>query len=495
MGSKLNAFIAALIAAVIHYVYRRWTRDIARRESGCQPVTQVWSKEPFFGFDFQMSIHLDLPSLYRRHERLGKSFHVTPLNNISTICTIAPENIRIVNCEKGWGVQPMRLSGMEHFCGRGFLTTDGDIWQHSRKLLKPTFSKHNLIDLSVLSAEVDRLFLEIPEGAQTIDLQPHFYNMFLNTSLHFLLGVHPSDKHAGVPYESEVFIDAFHDAAFRTMLRIMLGRFWALAPKSRYLESCEIAHKFIDHYVDQALEEGPRLSTENSEKAAKQSMAQGLAAQTDDRESIRSQILQGMLASLETTSALLGNSIFLLARHPQYWQHIRAESKQRGSDLLNFDSLLNFKTVQNVLYESRLLALRLYPVFPLLARVALSDATLPVGGGINQTDRVYVPKGSSVVMSYFALHRDPLVFGNDVEDFRPERWESIRPEQWQFMPFGGGNRACLGQQKALVEAAYVLVRMASTFGTLQSRDNAPWKGELKLTCKSANGCKVALVKG
>lgn len=133
----------------------------------------------------------------------------------------------------------------------------------------------------------------------------------------------------------------------------MLGRFWALAPKSRYLESCEIAHKFIDHYVDQALEEGPQLSTENSEKAAKQSMAQGLAAQTDDRESIRSQILQGMLASLETTSALLGNSIFLLARHPQYWQHIRAESKQRGSDLLNFDSLLNFKTVQNVLYESR----------------------------------------------------------------------------------------------------------------------------------------------
>lgn len=131
----------------------------------------------------------------------------------------------------------------------------------------------------------------------------------------------------------------------------------------------------------------------------------------------------------------------------------------------------------------------------MLARVALSDATLPVGGGINQTDRVYVPKGSSVVMSYFALHRDPLVFGNDVEDFRPERWESIRPEQWQFMPFGGGNRACLGQQKALVEAAYVLVRMASTFGTLQSRDNAPWKGELKLTCKSANGCKVALVKG
>ena len=46
----------------------------------------------------------------------------------------------------------------------------------------------------------------------------------------------------------------------------------------------------------------------------------------------------------------------------------------------------------------------------------------------------------------------------------------------------------------LVEASYVLVQMAITFETLESRDNAPWKGEFKLTCKNSNGCKVALYK-
>ena len=95
-------------------------------------------------------------------------------------------------------------------------------------------------------------------------------------------------------------------------------------------------------------------------------------------------------------------------------------------------------------------------------------------------------------MSYYALHRDPAVFGDDVESFRPERWETIKPGQWEFMAFGGGNRACLGKQKVLVEAAHVLLRLAKTFTTLESRDDKPWKGELKLTCKSANGCKVAL---
>jgi len=97
-----------------------------------------------------------------------------------------------------------------------------------------------------------------------------------------------------------------------------------------------------------------------------------------------------------------------------------------------------------------------------------------------------------VTLSYYALHRDSSIFGADVEDFKPDRWKSIRCGQWDFMPFGGGQRACLGQQKALVEAAYVLVRLASVFPILESRDTEPWKGELKLTCKSANGCKIAL---
>jgi cytochrome P450 len=62
------------------------------------------------------------------------------------------------------------------------------------------------------------------------------------------------------------------------------------------------------------------------------------------------------------------------------------------------------------------------------------------------------------------------------------------------MGFGGGNRECLGQQKVLVEAAYVLVRLAKEFGRLESRDKEDWVGEMKLTCKSKNGCKLALYR-
>lgn len=139
--------------------------------------------------------------------------------------------------------------------------------------------------------------------------------------------------------------------------------------------------------------------------------------------------------------------------------------------------------------------MRLYPIFPILGRIALRDTKLPVGGGPAHDRPMFIPKGSMVIMGHYALHRDPEVFGDDVETFRPERWSSIKPAQWEFLGFGGGNRACLGQQKATIEASYALSRLARAIDKLESRDSQDWKGELKITCKSANGCKVAVHLG
>ena len=81
-----------------------------------------------------------------------------------------------------------------------------------------------------------------------------------------------------------------------------------------------------------------------------------------------------------------------------------------------------------------------------------------------------------------------------MENFNPNRWDSIKPGLCEFMVFGSGPRACLGQQKALVEASYVLVRTALEFQHLESRDSRPWAAAERLTTSNANGCKVALVR-
>jgi cytochrome P450 len=309
----------------------------------------------------------------------------------------------------------------------------------------------------------------------------------LNTSVYFLLGIDPTKDYKDAPQTSTEFIAAFHDALFYTMFRILLGRAWLMVPQKKYVDACRKAHEYLDYYIDRALS-SQASSDSNDGHTRNASLLASLSSQTSDPKYIRHQILQGMMASQETTSALLGNACLLLSRHPKYWEHIRLEASTAGTAVADFDTLLNLVSIRNVLLET----LRLYPVFPLLSRAALEDAQLPTGGGQDQNSPVFVPKGTTIIFSYYALHRETAVFG-DVEEFRPERWETLKPGTWDFMGFGGGNRACMGQQKVLVEAAYVLVRLAIQYSKLESRDSSAWEGDLKLTCRSKHGCKVALL--
>ena len=146
--------------------------------------------------------------------------------------------------------------------------------------------------------------------------------------------------------------------------------------------------------------------------------------------------------------------------------------------------MLNFKV----------LALRLYPVFPILARDALRDTILPTGGGLQGDQPIFARAGTRVVADFWTLHRAESVFGPTPEAFNPDRWNSIQPRPWQYMAFGGeGMRNCPARYKALGEASCVLIRLAQRFKRIESRDSKDWAGRLRLAAKNTNGCKIALI--
>jgi cytochrome P450 len=126
-------------------------------------------------------------------------------------------------------------------------------------------------------------------------------------------------------------------------------------------------------------------------------------------------------------------------------------------------------------------------------RIAKQNTTLPSGGGPSGNDPIFVPKGSRATTCTYSIHRDRAVFGDDIESFRPDRWETIKPEPWEFTPFGYGARKCLGEDKARLEAAYALARFGRAFEQLLSRDDRGWKGESKLSVRNAHGVLVAFL--
>ena len=126
-------------------------------------------------------------------------------------------------------------------------------------------------------------------------------------------------------------------------------------------------------------------------------------------------------------------------------------------------------------------------------RVALVDTVLPLGGGLNGKSPVFAPAGTGFDVSWYNLHRLKSVWGEDADEFRPDRWkENFNPGPAEFMPFGIGPRSCLGRVKALTEASYIIVRMLQEFSHIESRDTKEWTEHLQLAVKNVNGCKIAL---
>lgn len=116
---------------------------------------------------------------------------------------------------------------------------------------------------------------------------------------------------------------------------------------------------------------------------------------------------------------------------------------------------------------------------------------LPLGGGSDGQSPILVQRGTSLNLNIHALHRDRRAWGDDAESFNPERWEQGRPG-WDYLPFSGGPRICPAQQRVFTEAAFILVRFAQRFSSIESRDQEPWTERLRMTVENRNGVKVGL---
>lgn len=137
---------------------------------------------------------------------------------------------------------------------------------------------------------------------------------------------------------------------------------------------------------------------------------------------------------------------------------------------------------------------------PVNSRAAEKTTTLPVGGGPDGTAPILVRKGEGVGYCIYAMHRRKDIYGSDADQFRPERWENdaLKNIGWGYLPFNGGPRICLGQDFALLEAGFTIVRLLQTFETIGMTERsfkAPLGQErqvLTLVVSSGDGCYLRM---
>jgi cytochrome P450 len=125
---------------------------------------------------------------------------------------------------------------------------------------------------------------------------------------------------------------------------------------------------------------------------------------------------------------------------------------------------------------------------------------LPTGGGPDGNSPILVKKGEMVVYSQYVNSRKRNIYGEDADEFRPERWGNggLANIGWAYFPFSGGPRQCLGEDFALMLVSYTVVRLlqASSLIVLPEGENVEPVGtekqRLTLVLLSADGCRVKL---
>ncbi|CAF3672202.1 unnamed protein product [Rotaria sp. Silwood1] len=210
---------------------------------------------------------------------------------------------------------------------------------------------------------------------------------------------------------------------------------------------------------------------------------------------IREETLAFILAGHETTSTLITWCLYVVMTNSEVYRACLQEVDhvlQDGTEL-DHHKLDQLQVIEAVIYET----LRLYPPVPFFIRQCIQEHI--IGGGDSKQQPISVPRGVIVHINTYILHRLEKYWGMNADQFDYNRWlknpeTGVKPKlkhPFCYLPFSAGNRNCIGQHFALIEAKVILSLFFKyfTFKMVEGQIVVP---DFSLTMKLAYGLRMKI---
>ncbi|KAJ5963665.1 Cytochrome P450 E-class CYP52 [Penicillium vulpinum] len=478
---------AAIVLQAIRLAFNLWQHSRNAKRLGCRDVPMYPCKDPFGIDTLRQSLIADkaklVPQLTEervkiisdQENRYVSTFAIRNLGR-THILTVDPKNIQAILATqfKDFELGSMRRRSVHPLLGTGIFTADGEQWSRSRGLLRPQFTREQISQLELEEEHVQKAMQALPIAANrwtaTTDIQSIFFRLTIDSATEFLFGESVESQLGalkGLDRPEDTFAGYFDKSQWVCAQRTRFEKlsFLAESKESRFCD--KQVHAFVDKVVSNALSASQAEKKASPDEKSSYVFLEALLEVTRDPIELRSQLLNILLAGRDTTASLLSWTTLMLARHPDVFTKLRETIISNFGTFSNpknitFASMKSCQYLQHVMNE----VLRLYPVVPFNRRTAVHDTSIPRGGGPDGLDPVYIRKGQAVLYTTHVMHRRKDLWGPDVDEFKPERWTDRRVG-WEYIPFNGGPRICIGQQFALTEAGYVIVRLLQRFDRIE----------------------------
>ncbi|XP_070502889.1 uncharacterized protein [Chironomus tepperi] len=369
----------------------------------------------------------------------------TWLGHVLMVILGNPEDVKIVMKSKDCIDKPKFMKFFR--APEGVLFGDYEPWHAHRKILNPYFNVQGVKAFIPLFNEKSKKLMEcikVMEGKGEFDVFYYLTALALETVMKVM------------DYDTEIintgkesredYVKHLRDFLKSVSLRIFKP--W-LHPEILYQQTktYQEEQKALNHTAlrfSAEILQNMRQKVENNDLKSKSFMKELVLSNLCENE-INDEIRTLMVAAQDTTALSSSSILLLLAMYKDIQSKVVAELHQVfGKTLevpfIDHEQLNELQYLEQVMNE----AMRLTPVVPIVFRLANDDVTL--------SDGSIVPKGSNIIIPIHRIQRNKKFWGDDAEQFRPDRFEKENLEKvhpYAFIPFTKGSRMCLGYRYAM----------------------------------------------
>ncbi|KAJ3684277.1 hypothetical protein LUZ61_013441 [Rhynchospora tenuis] len=446
-----------MAAFVISLYAFRWLLFGSKKKVNLPPVAGTIFHQ-LFNFPRLIEYQTTLCKKYKTFRML------TPFCNY--VYTVDPANVEYIlkTNSANYGKGPQNYELMHDFLGDGIFAVDGDKWRQQRKIASFEFSTKMLKDYSndvfrSTAAKLAHTISDVASSNQMMDIQDIFMKSTLDAIFKVGFGVELSTL-SGLE-ESKAFSKAIDEASRQTLYRIFdptwkVKKFLNIGSEAEMKQSVKLIEDFINNVIDKKIDQ---MNSQKKDAMKKDNLLSRFLSEkeksprTITKKYLGDVILNFVIAGRETTAVTLSWFFYLLCKHPNIQEKVVKEVREATNmnvSNLKCDEFISHLTDENLnkmqyLHATLTETLRLYPALPQDSKFCFSDDTLP--------DGFQIKKGDSVDYQPFPMGRMKFLWGDDAEEFKPERWIGkdglfVPESPFKFTAFQAGPRICLGKEFA-----------------------------------------------